>query len=160
MSSHFDRATPHPVLGCIERLDTALEETLDVPVLFLAPTEKREALRDLTRVEAQLSALKLRLMACSDDVALSEGARDIAALLTHDTRTDAGTNRGDLALAEALDRRWLQVATALGQGEVNVAQALVITRALDALPADRVPAGGAHRGRGEAGHLRGRVRAT
>ena len=45
---------------------------------------------ELTRLEAQLSALKLRVMAVADDVALAEGARDIGALLTHQTRTDFG----------------------------------------------------------------------
>ena len=61
---------------------------------------------ELTRLEAQLSALKLRVMAVADDVALAEGARDVAALMTHHTRGDYGANRRDLALAEALDRRW------------------------------------------------------
>ncbi len=40
-----------------------------------------------------------------------------------DTRTDGGSNRRDLALAQALDRRWTQVGAALGQGDLNVAQA-------------------------------------
>ena len=65
---------------------------------------------ELTRLEAQLSALKLRVMAVADDVALAEGARDVAALLAHHTRGDYGANRRDLALAEALDRRWHGVA--------------------------------------------------
>ncbi len=70
----------------------------------MRPEDKRAALLQLSRVEAQLSALRLRLMAASDDVALDEGARDVAALVTHMTRTDGGTNRRDLVLAEALDR--------------------------------------------------------
>ena len=56
----------------------------------MAPAEKRAALVELTRLEAQLSALKLRVMAVSDDVAVAEGARDVAALVTHDTRSDFG----------------------------------------------------------------------
>ena len=44
------------------------------------PADKRAALVELTRLEAQLSALKLRVMAVADDVALAEGARDVAAL--------------------------------------------------------------------------------
>ncbi len=92
----------------------------------------------LGRVEAQLSALRLRLMAASDDVALDEGARDVAALVTHLTHTDGGTNRRDLVLAESLDCRWRQVATALAAGDVNLAQARVIVHALDDLPHDSV----------------------
>ena len=91
-------------------------------------------------LDAQLAALRLRVMAVSDDVALAQGARDVAALLTQHTLTDYGANRRDLTLAEALDRRWTLVAEALGQGELNVAQARVITHALDELPAEKVSA--------------------
>ena len=87
-------------------IGTALKDTVDVQVTFMDPADKRAALVELTRLEAQLSALKLRVMAVADDVALAEGARDIGALLTHETRTDYAANRRDLALAEALDRRW------------------------------------------------------
>jgi hypothetical protein len=139
VSSTFDRAIPHPVLGCVEAMGAALEEAADVPVTFMAPTDKRATLTALTRIEAQVASLKLRMMAFSDDVALAEGARDIAALLTHDTRTDAGANRRELALAEALSERWTLVASALGRGEVNLAQAQVITYALGELPTDTVP---------------------
>ena len=79
-------------------------------------------------------------MATSDDVALAEGARDVAALMAQHTRGDYGANRRDQELAEALDRRWSAVAAGLGAGELNVAQAQVITLALDQLPADKLPA--------------------
>ena len=59
-------------------------------VTFMDPADKRAALVELTRLEAQLSALKLRVMAASDDVALAEGARDVAALVAHHTRSDYG----------------------------------------------------------------------
>lgn len=140
MSSSFDRVAQHPVLDCVDAVGAALSETVDVSVLFLAPSDKRTALLGLTRIEAQVSALKLRLMAASDDLAIAEGARDVAALITHETRTDAGTNRRDLALGEALDKRWQLLASALGAGEVNLAQAQVIVHALDDLAADKLPA--------------------
>ena len=130
----------HPVLACAETIGEALKETADVQVAFMDPTDKRTALVELTRLEAQLSALKLRVLAVADDVALAEGARDIGALLTHETRTDFTTNRRDLSLAEALDRRWARVAAALAEGELNMAQAAVITRALEELPAAKVSA--------------------
>jgi hypothetical protein len=138
VGSAFDHGVVHPVLACVDAMGSALKSTADVQVLFMAPADKKRALLELTRVEAQLSALKLRLMAASDDVALEEGARDVASLLTHHTRTDGTANRRDLALAEALDKRWTQVASALGEGEVNLAQALVIAHALDQLPTEKV----------------------
>ena len=94
MSSTLDRHV-HPVLACAETIGAALKETADVQVAFMDPADKRTALVELTRLEAQLSALKLRVMAVADDVALAEGARDIGALLTHETRTDFATNRRD-----------------------------------------------------------------
>jgi hypothetical protein len=139
MSSTFDRATPHPVLALLDTMDAALEEVADVPALFMAPAEKRAAMVGLTAIEAQVAAQKMRVMAVADDLALEQGARDVAALLTHDTRTDAGANRRDLALAEALDKRWAVVATALARGEINLAQTHVIVHALDELPTDSVP---------------------
>jgi len=139
VSSTLDRHV-HPVLACAETIRTALKETVDVAAMFMSPGDKRAALVELTRLEAQLSALRLRVMAVSDDVALAEGARDVAALLSHETRTDFTANRRDLALAEALDRRWVGVAAALGAGDLNVAQAQVITHALDELPSERVSA--------------------
>ncbi len=140
MSSTFDRAAVHPVLACADAIEGALKEAADVQVVFMDPADKRTALLRLTRLDARLTALRLRLMAASDDVALAEGARDVAALVAHHSRGDYGTNRRDLALAEALDRRWIGVAAALGAGDLNVAQAQVITHALDELPADKLPA--------------------
>jgi hypothetical protein len=140
VSSTFDQAARHPVLACADTMETALKESADVQVTFMDPADKRAAILRLARLDAQLAALRLRLMAVSDDVALAEGARDVAALITHHTRTDAGANRRDLALAQALDRSWGQVAAALGQGDLNVAQARVITHALEELPTDKVSA--------------------
>ena len=139
MSSTFDRCM-HPVLACADAVEAALKESADVQVMFMDPDDKRAALLRLTRLESQLAALRLRVMAVSDDVALAEGARDVAALITHHTLNDGGATRRDLALAAALDGRWTLVAAALGRGEVNLAQARVITHALNELPTDKVSA--------------------
>jgi hypothetical protein len=139
MSSDIDPAGPmatHPVLACVESVESSLKDVRDVPVAFMDPRDKKAALLQLSRVEAQLVALRLRVMAASDDVALDEGARDVAALLTHHTRGDQLAHRRELRLAEALDQRWARTGEALAGGEVNVAQAAVIARALDELPAD------------------------
>ena len=105
---------------------------------FLGPDEKREALVRLTRLEARLASVRLQVMAVADDLAADDGARDVAAWLAHETRGDGAEHRRDLALAEALDRRWELVAVALAAGEINVAQAVVIARALDELPRERI----------------------
>ena len=160
MSTTFDPPLRHPVLACADSIEAALKETGDVEVAFMRSEDKRAALLQLSRVEAQLSALRLRLMAASDDVALDEGARDVAALVTHLTRTDGGTNRRDLVLAESLDCRWSQVATALAAGDVNLAQARVIVHALDELPARPVSRRRVGAGRGPPGRGGGALRAA
>lgn len=138
MSTTFDRPSPHPVLACVGTIDAALSETADVEVTYMSPEDKHAALLQLSRAEARLAALKFRVMASSDEVAAETGARDVAALVTHETRSEAGANRRDLALAEALDARWRRVEAALGAGDINVAQARVIAHALDELPAEKV----------------------
>lgn len=140
MESSFDRRVVHPVLACVETVESAVKAVADVSPTFMSTPDKRTALLGLARAEALLAALRLRVMAAADDVAEAEGARDVASLLTHHARGDGGVNRRELKLAEALDRRWGQVADALTSGEVNVVQALVIARALDELPADEVDA--------------------
>jgi hypothetical protein len=82
VSSIFDRAAPHPVLACVQAIDEALTEAVDLQVGFLSPADRREALLRLTQLESRVAALRMRVMAVSDDVARSEGARDVAALVT------------------------------------------------------------------------------
>ena len=76
----------------------------------------------------------MQLLAVSDDVAEEAGARDAAAWLSHRRHGRPQTDRL-VALGKALDHRWPQVADALADGAVNVAQAHVIVEALDAVPA-------------------------
>ncbi len=124
----------HPLLAGAAVIESALEEMAASEPIFLDPSDKRALLVQLARLEARLAAVRLQTMAVADDVAAVEGARDVAALLTHDTRGDAAEHRRELALAESLDRRWTVTQTALASGALNVAQAVVITRALDELP--------------------------
>ena len=65
MSATFDHSV-HPVLSCVASLESALKATADVQVIFMSPADKKSALLDLARVEAQLAGLRLRLMAASD----------------------------------------------------------------------------------------------
>jgi hypothetical protein len=138
VSSSFESPLTHPVLRCAAAIEAAIGDTLANEPAFMDARDRREALLQLARLETQLAGLKLRVLAACDDVALAEGARDVAALVTHHLRTDAGSDRRELALALGLDRRWRVVQAAVGTGEVNLAQAHVIVRALDELPAERL----------------------
>jgi hypothetical protein len=133
-------AQTHPVLACADSIEQSLKDTATVPVDLMPTREKAAALVRLTRLSDQLEALRLRILAAADDVALDDGAHDAAVWLAHETLTERSQQRRDLALGESLDRRWTRLGGALVDGRVNVAQTQVIAQALDALPAKELPA--------------------
>ena len=124
----------HPVLRCLEVLESALKDVADVEPSFMSTADKRAALVAHARVQAQLTELGLRVLATADDVAADDGARDAAAWLDHHNRVDRATARRDQQLAEALEQRWRVVQAAMRAGVVSGEQAHGITRALDKLP--------------------------
>ncbi|MEO5651411.1 MAG: DUF222 domain-containing protein, partial [Marmoricola sp.] len=129
----------HPLVAGVQAIESALAEMAHSDPVFLEPASKRALMLRLAHLEDRLAALRLRTMAVADDVAADEGARDVAAWLTHHTKGDASAHRRELALAQALDRRWTLVQQALGTGGLGGAQAQVITHALDDLPDDIAP---------------------
>ena len=129
----------HPIIDAAAAACTATESVADTNPAFMTPAEKAEALLSLTRAEARLAELRLRILADSDDLAATTAAHDIAGWLTTHTRVHHESARADLRLARALDRRYAVLAAALRAGDVTLAQAHVVARALEALPTE-VPA--------------------
>jgi hypothetical protein len=129
----------HPVVACAERIGHELAEIAAVPVEFMSADQKAAALVAVSAAADQADALRLRLLAASDDVAADAGARDAAAWLAHQTRSDRHEQQRDLRLGTALATRWHRLGDGLAGGAVNLAQARVISYALDQLP-DDVPA--------------------
>lgn len=130
----------HPVLQATAAIGEALKGVADVNPTFMETDDKATALRDLVRLESRLAELRLRILADAGDVAAQTASRDAASWLAHHTHERLADARADLALAEALDRRYAALARALRDGGATRAQAQVIARALDALP-DDVPSG-------------------
>ena len=134
MSSHpVDRL--HPVADFAHRLVERLESLGSVTVWSMPAEDQRDALTTLARAEAQLQALRLRVLAEADrSGATTEtgapSAADWVAIETHQVRRDA---RADLRLAEKLETH-PQLAAAMTAGAVNTAQARAIVTALDRLP--------------------------
>jgi hypothetical protein len=124
----------HPLLRCLGKVDDLVGEAGEFIPTYLPVDDKAAALLALTRLESELAALRLGVLACADDVAAVHGARDAAAWLAHEARLDRGPVRRDADLAAALDSRWLRVAAALKQGAVNLPQARVCVEILDELP--------------------------
>jgi hypothetical protein len=129
----------HPVRTCAQVIGSALDEVADVDPTYMTTTDKAASLLELTSLSARLEALRLRVLATADDVALDAGARSAEVWLAHHTRTDVGPALSDGQLAESLKSRWQLVREALAAGSVHAAQARVISRALDELPPDLDP---------------------
>src|SRR5687768_14289177 len=133
-----DTQTRHPVLACADQITTALASVAQVDPIFMTTPEKAEALLDLSRLTGQLESLRLRVIAASGDVAETDASRNVGTWLGPRTLTDTSANTATHVLATDLTH-WTQVADGLTHGTVNLAQAKVITRALDALGPDIAP---------------------
>ncbi len=129
----------HPVLACAAEIRAALDRVADVDPSSMSTRDKGTALTELARCGNRLRGLMLRVLADADDVALDHGARSAEAWLAHETRADIGPSLAAGRLAEALEGRWRLLREALSDGRVTEAQAHVIARALDDLPADLDP---------------------
>jgi hypothetical protein len=129
----------HPLLRCADRIATALDDVAETDPMYLPTPDKAAALVQLARAEERLHELRLRVLACADDVALEAGARSAGAWLAHQTRSGRGEAMAAERLAEALATRWPQVRSALASGAVTRGQARVIVQSLDELPDDLDP---------------------
>jgi hypothetical protein len=127
---HFQQ---HPVLVAMCALDGALDGVAEVDPIYMATDDKAAALLGLSSLIDRVEELRMRVLAAAGDVADREGARDAAAWLAHRGRRDRGECRRRLRLARALGER-PTTAQALRDGAVNVAQAEVVVRAVEALP--------------------------
>lgn len=134
----FAPNTP-PLLGCAEVMGEALEAVKNAQPIYLSTSEKAMLLRELVRVEGRVAELRMRVMAASGDLADQTGARDVASWLAAETRQDFREPRADQTLAVGLDKKYTGLRAALRDGLVNLAQARVIARALDDVPAEVEP---------------------
>jgi hypothetical protein len=126
-------AAAHPVLACAAALDTALTEVAGVDPVFMSLDEKCLALESLTELTGRLEALRMRVIAAAGDLAAEVGSRNVSSWLAGTTRTDRAGQRRAERLATDLAGRWPLVAAGLGTGAVNLDQAVVIVRALNAI---------------------------
>ncbi|CUR61461.1 putative HNH endonuclease [metagenome] len=125
----------HPIIGAVADVRASLKTVADASPTFMSTDDKAVALAELVRAAAQLDELRLRVLGDAGDLAESTAARDAAGWLAQHTRTRYADARADLALACALDRDRPLLAAAMREGEATLAQAHVIRRSIDALPA-------------------------
>ena len=122
-------------MRALSAVDRALDDVAELDPAFLPTREKERAMVAVQRELARLEGLKLELLAVGRDVADDHAARSAGVWLAVETRSGARSGVRDQRVADALER-WSDVRTALRTGAINVAQAEVITRAMDALPSD------------------------
>ncbi len=129
----------HPILDATASVQVALKSVYEVNPTFMSTDEKATALRELVRAESQLAELRMRVLAAAGDVAERTAAHDAADWLAAASHVRHEEARAELALAVGLDGRWSVLAAGLRTGDITVAQAEVIARALAALPRDIGP---------------------
>ena len=134
-----DPIVSHPIVVVASEVRALLKGVAGANPTFLTTQEKATALCELVRAESQLAELRLRVLADAGDLADATAAKDAAGWLAHETRTRFTDARADLALAAALDHERPVLAAGMREGDVTLAQAHVIRRALDALPARVAP---------------------
>ena len=134
-SQPVDHHQQHPVVEFADRLRARLDALSEQPFHAMSPEEQRHALATLAKDEAQLAALKLRLLAHAEQTgattqASAGSAADWLAVQARQVRRDA---RSDLKLAGTLEAHPV-LAASMATGAVNPVQARAIVGALDRLP--------------------------
>jgi hypothetical protein len=139
----------HAISQCTSRVLGALGDVASMPTWSMTLEEQRAALVDLTRAQARLSELRLRVLAAADnnDVGKDTGCSSTGAWLAHETKQTRPAANGDVRLAKQLDTSFEATRLALAEGRVNDKQAQVIVCAIDDLPDD---VSAVDRGRAEA----------
>jgi hypothetical protein len=79
----------HPVLACADEIESALKDVAGADPAFMRPDEKGEALRRLSRLGDQVTALRPRVMAGAGEVAEATADHSVATWLASETRTEA-----------------------------------------------------------------------
>jgi hypothetical protein len=129
----------HPLLRVVDDMAALMDSVAEAQLVYLSTRDKETLLVGLRQQISRLEALEARALAAAGDVADEHGTRSAGAWLAHETRQDPPVGRAAQHLAEGLDQRWPVVAVAYAAGDVSTAQARVIGKALDDLPADLDP---------------------
>jgi len=130
--------TSHPITAAVDTIDAALAQAADVDPLYLPPRERSSLLTRVAGEIDRLVELKLRLMACSDDVAEEHGARSTGMWLASETDRWPAAGRRDDKQAAALAGHD-SVRRAVVDGRASLDQALVVVAAVEAIPSDLGP---------------------
>lgn len=139
MDDQAGTLTPHRVLACADQIEALLDDLGQVRPEFMSTAEKAAVLLQLTTLTGRLEAVRLSVIAGSDDVANDAACRTVADWLAPRTKSDRRTCARSEQLAQAVDTRYGLIGEGLRLGRISVAQAEVIVNALDELPPEVGP---------------------
>src|SRR4051794_8677933 len=138
---HMSTAThrpegPHPIVWFGARVHEVLDDLVGCAAWSMTAQEQRKALVELSRAEARVSELRLRVLAAAhrNDIAADSAATSTSAWLAVHTGTTRAQAHAEVRLAQALDGAFAHTRQALAAGRLNQAQARVIVRAIADLP--------------------------
>jgi uncharacterized protein DUF222 len=142
MSTTADALTAHPIADFTTRLHARLDDLAQTQAWSMSRDEQRSVLMDLTRGQARIEELRLRVLAAGDraDIAADTAATSTGAWLAHATRSPRSVAHADVTLATALDEDLAESRDALAAGVVDGEQVRVIARAVHGLPEAAVAA--------------------
>jgi hypothetical protein len=127
----------HPISIGLSRIADQLKTLRDAPAWSMSPAETRDALVELSRLEAGLAELQLRVAghARTVQVEAESGATSTANWWAHATKQTRVSAHRKTKLAAALGSdRFEPVRVALAEGRLQADQAGVIVTAVEALP--------------------------
>ncbi len=128
----------HPVAAVVACVRDEVRSVVGTPVWSMSASETGDALVEVTRLEAQVAQLRLRLLGHAEriQVGAEVGATSAANWLAHQTQTTRPAVHRAARLAKRLDEAYPEVDSALADAAVTLDQAQVIVEAVDALPTD------------------------
>ena len=132
----------HPIRSAAAQIHDILKTVRDAPAWSMSPAETREAMVELTRLEAQIAELQLRVAHHGQtvEVEADSGATSTANWWAHATKQTRAAAHRKTRLAAALGSEGFEpTRVALAEGRLLVDQAQVIVAAVEALPADLDP---------------------
>jgi hypothetical protein len=128
------------IVAAMSTIDSSLADLLATDPIYWSTEEKKAVLAWSAKIEAQQTALKLRVLAAAGDIAEETGAKDASGWMRTELLIDKGIARSQINLATRVAKYDL-VAASLAEGVVSQDKARVITQALDAIDADPAATG-------------------
>ena len=133
------RAIGHTRSAVVFRIEDELKTVRDQPAWSMGPAQTRAAMVELTRLEAQITELQLRVAGHGQTIEAEaeSGATSTANWWAHATRQTRPAAHRKTKLAAALGSEAFEpTRVALAEGRLLVDQAQVIIAAVQALPTD------------------------